>query len=729
MSADQYPYVASSTGLTATLPPWAQEGGTSSLVERLHSREARARLRREMEDPHPTYENRYESAGTWHNIQIASVAGRAADDKQYEGMRIDEAAKKAGKDPFDFVFDLLATERGGVSCVYFIIDEADLALAMRQPWVSIGSDGSALATSGPLRRGVPHPRNFGTFPRVLGRYVRDLHVLTLEQAVHKMSGLTASQLRIPNRGLVKDGFAADLVIFDPATVADRATFTDPFQYPVGIDTVIVNGTVVLDHGRHTGAASRRRDLRKRKTVETHNGKRKTKNPEFQRPLEPLEPRTLEPVPMRTTRSRQLFSRALKILPGGVDSPVRAFKAVGSGPLFIRRAKGARIEDVDGNTYIDYVMSWGPLIHGHAPAGLIKALTAAARRGTSFGAPSPLEVELGEKVRALMPSLERVRFVSSGTEATMSAVRVARAATGRERIVKFEGCYHGHADAFLVEAGSGALTLGVPTSPGVTRGAAADTLLASYNDLASVHRVFDKHKARWPRSSSSRSRATWGWCRRPTVSCAALREVCTAHGALLVFDEVISGFRAAAGGAQALYGITPDLTCLGKIIGGGLPVGAYGGRADLMELVSPAGPVYQAGHPVGEPARDDGGPLVPEPAEAEAVRLARRARHAARRGPRRRGARGPGAAAGQRVRIARHAVLRRPSGPRLRVGDERRHRPLRGVLPRHAGARRLPAAVAVRSVVPVRRAHGERRGHDHRRREGGDEGDRPLTGIN
>ena len=252
VGADQYPYVASSTGLTATLPPWAQEGGTSSLVERLHSREARARLRREMEDPHPAYENRYESAGTWHNIQIASVAGRAADDKQYEGMRIDEAAKKAGKDPFDFVFDLLAAERGGVSCVYFIIDEADLTLAMRQPWVSIGSDGSALATSGPLRRGVPHPRNFGTFPRVLGRYVRDLHVLTLEQAVHKMSGLTASQLRIPNRGLIRDGYAADLVIFDPATVADRATFTDPFQYPVGIDTVIVNGTVVLDHGRHTG---------------------------------------------------------------------------------------------------------------------------------------------------------------------------------------------------------------------------------------------------------------------------------------------------------------------------------------------------------------------------------------------------------------------------------------------------------------------------------------------
>ncbi len=253
ISADQYPYVASSTGLTATLPGWAQEGGTGSLVERLRDREARARLRREMEDPHPNWENRYHSAGTWHNVQIASVAGRAPADKQYEGMRVDDAAKKAGKDPFDFVFDLLADERGQVGCVYFIIDESDLKLAMRQPWVSVGSDGSALATSGPLRRGVPHPRNFGTFPRVLGKYVREEHVLTLEQAVHKMSGLTASQLHIPERGLIKEGFAADLVIVDPATVADRATFTDPFQYPVGIDTVIVNGHVVLDQGRHTGA--------------------------------------------------------------------------------------------------------------------------------------------------------------------------------------------------------------------------------------------------------------------------------------------------------------------------------------------------------------------------------------------------------------------------------------------------------------------------------------------
>src|SRR5215470_2005351 len=199
--------------------------------------------------------------------------------------------------------------------------------------------------------------------------------------------------------------------------------------------------------------------------------------------------------MKTHRSSRLFSRAQKILPGGVDSPVRAFKSVGASPLFIRRARGSRIIDVDGNTYIDYVMSWGPLIHGHAPAGLVKALASAARLGTSFGAPSPLEVELGERVRALMPSIERVRFVSSGTEAAMSAARVARAATKRNKILKFEGCYHGHADAFLVKAGSGALTLGTPTSPGVPRAVTADTLVASYNDLGSVARAFDAHRGR------------------------------------------------------------------------------------------------------------------------------------------------------------------------------------------------------------------------------------------
>ena len=248
-----------------------------------------------------------------------------------------------------------------------------------------------------------------------------------------------------------------------------------------------------------------------------------------------------------------MSRALQILPGGVDSPVRAFKAVGGSPLFIRRASGARIEDVDGNTFVDYVMSWGPLIHGHAPRGLVKALAAAARDGTSFGAPSPLEIELGERVRKLMPSIERVRFVNSGTEATMSAIRVARAATGRERIVKFEGCYHGHADPFLVKAGSGALTLGVPTSPGVTRAAVADTLVAGYNDLGSVQRLFDAHRGQIAAVIVEPIAGNMGVVPPADGFLRALRGVCTAGKALLIFDEVISGFRAAPGGAQQLAG--------------------------------------------------------------------------------------------------------------------------------------------------------------------------------
>jgi glutamate-1-semialdehyde 2,1-aminomutase len=304
--------------------------------------------------------------------------------------------------------------------------------------------------------------------------------------------------------------------------------------------------------------------------------------------------------MKTTNSSRLFSRAQSILPGGVDSPVRAFKAVGASPLFIRRASGARITDIDGNTYIDYVMSWGPLIHGHAPRGLVQALAAAARLGTSFGAPSPLEVQLGERVRALMPSIQRVRFVSSGTEATMSAVRVARAATGRDRILKFEGCYHGHADAFLVKAGSGALTLGTPTSPGVTKAASADTLVATYSDLASVRRAFEANRGQISAVIVEPIAGNMGVVPPAEGFLRGLREICTAEDALLIFDEVISGFRASAGGAQGLTGVRPDLTCLGKIIGGGLPVGAYGGRADLMDLVSPAGPVYQAGTLSGNP---------------------------------------------------------------------------------------------------------------------------------
>jgi glutamate-1-semialdehyde 2,1-aminomutase len=303
---------------------------------------------------------------------------------------------------------------------------------------------------------------------------------------------------------------------------------------------------------------------------------------------------------KPARSKQLFLRASQILPGGVNSPVRAFQAVGGAPLFIRRASGAVMEDVDGNRFIDYVMSWGPLIHGHAPRGLVRAVASAARHGTSFGAPTALEHELGERVRALVPSMERVRFVSSGTEATMSAVRVARAFTGRDKIIKFAGCYHGHGDAFLVKAGSGATTLGVPTSPGVTRSSASDTLLGRYNDLASVEALCEAHGPNIAAIVVEPIAGNMGVVPPSDGFLPGLRELSTRHGAVLIFDEVISGFRASAGGAQAIFGITPDLTCLGKIIGGGFPVGAYGGRTDIMNMVAPAGPVYQAGTLSGNP---------------------------------------------------------------------------------------------------------------------------------
>jgi N-acyl-D-amino-acid deacylase len=260
VTADQYPYVASSTSLTATIPPWAQDGGTEKLLARLKDTRERARIRKEMENTNPAWESRYQSAGSWQNVQLASIGrtrGATTDavspNRKYEGMRVAEAARQAGKDPFDFVFDLLIEERGSIGCVYFIIDEADLALAMKQPWVAVGSDGSSLSVEGPLRAGVPHPRNFGTFPRVLGRYVRELKVIPLEDAIRKMTSLPASILGLTDRGTIKDGQWADLVIFDPATVADKATFEDPFQYPVGIDTVLVNGKVVLEEGKHTGA--------------------------------------------------------------------------------------------------------------------------------------------------------------------------------------------------------------------------------------------------------------------------------------------------------------------------------------------------------------------------------------------------------------------------------------------------------------------------------------------
>ena len=304
--------------------------------------------------------------------------------------------------------------------------------------------------------------------------------------------------------------------------------------------------------------------------------------------------------MARTTSHRLFVQARRVFPGGVNSPVRAFGAVGGDPPFIDRARGAHVRDVDGRRYIDYVMSWGPLIHGHAPSGLTRALRDAVRRGTSFGAPTALEIELGRLVCRLIPSVERVRFVNSGTEATMSAVRVARAVTGCDMIIKFAGCYHGHADVFLVQAGSGATTLGIPTSPGVARATAANTAIATYNDLDSVARLCRNHRRSIAAVIVEPIAGNMGVVMPAAGFLEGLRALCDRHGIVLIFDEVISGFRSAKGGAQAVYGVMPDLTCLGKIIGGGLPVGAYGGRADLMEHVSPAGPVYQAGTLSGNP---------------------------------------------------------------------------------------------------------------------------------
>jgi glutamate-1-semialdehyde 2,1-aminomutase len=302
----------------------------------------------------------------------------------------------------------------------------------------------------------------------------------------------------------------------------------------------------------------------------------------------------------TRRSTALFARARQLMPGGVNSPVRAFKAVGGTPRFIASGRGAEITDVDGRTYIDFVMSWGPLIHGHAPKGLLKALALASLKGTSFGAPTALEIEMAEAVRERMPSMQIMRFTSSGTEAAMSALRLARAFTGRDKVIKFSGCYHGHADGFLVEAGSGAATLGVPTSPGVPAAIASLTLTAEYNDLVSVARLVEAHRGEVAAILVEPVAGNMGVVPPLPGFLEGLRAICDREGMLLVFDEVISGFRASPGGAQQLLGVRPDLTCLGKIIGGGLPVGAYGGREDVMRLIAPDGPVYQAGTLSGNP---------------------------------------------------------------------------------------------------------------------------------
>lgn len=304
--------------------------------------------------------------------------------------------------------------------------------------------------------------------------------------------------------------------------------------------------------------------------------------------------------MHIKKSISLFQEAQKILPGGVDSPVRAFRAVGGHPLFIDCGEGPYLVDVDGNRYIDYVLSWGPLITGHAHPQVVDAIRKTAVKGTSYGAPSPLELELAKRVMDFMPNIEMIRFVNSGTEATMSALRLARAYTKRDKIIKFNGCYHGHADLLLVQAGSGVATLGLPDSPGVPAGTVKDTLVADFNNLESVEALFRKFPDQIAAVILEPVAGNMGVVPPAPGFLEGLRIVTRSEGALLIFDEVMTGFRVHRGGAQALYNIKPDLTCLGKVIGGGLPVGAYGGMSEIMQMVAPAGPMYQAGTLSGNP---------------------------------------------------------------------------------------------------------------------------------
>ncbi len=307
-----------------------------------------------------------------------------------------------------------------------------------------------------------------------------------------------------------------------------------------------------------------------------------------------------PTGLNTETSQRLYEEAQRVIPGGVNSPVRAFRGVGGNPLFIAHGEGPYIWDVDGNRYVDYVLSWGPLILGHAHPKVVEAITRAAESGTSFGAPTQAEIELAELVVDMVPSVEMVRLVNSGTEATMSALRLARAVTGRDKIVKFVGCYHGHVDALLVRAGSGVATLGLPDSPGVTRGTAGDTLVAQYNDLASVESLFEQYPEEIAAIIVEPVAGNMGVVPPAPGFLEGLRALCDRYGALLIFDEVMTGFRVHLGGAQALYGVRPDITTLGKVIGGGLPVGAYAGPREIMEYVAPVGTMYQAGTLSGNP---------------------------------------------------------------------------------------------------------------------------------
>ena len=415
--------------------------------------------------------------------------------------------------------------------------------------------------------------------------------------------------------------------------------------------------------------------------------------------------------MQLSRSEQLFAEAQQYIPGGVNSPVRSFRAVGGIPPFIARGQGSRVWDVDGNEYIDYLGSWGPLALGHAHPAVVEALRRAAEGGSSFGAPVENEVELARLVCNAFPSVDMVRLVNSGTEACMSAIRLARAFTGRDKIIKFAGCYHGHADGLLVRAGSGAMTHGIPTSAGVPESYATETLVADFNDLASVEAYFESFPSAIAGIIVEPVAGNMGVVLPAEGFLEGLRDIASRDGALLIFDEVITGFRVGPQGAQGLFGITPDITAMGKIIGGGLPVGAYGGRREIMERVAPLGDMYQAGTLSGNPLAVSAGVATLTELQAPGVYEQDR-----RPGPAAHRRTGPGLPAGrgsrhnQPGRVDVHRVYEPRPGGEAGAGGGVGRRALRTLLPRDAGAGRIHRAVPVRGRV---RVHGPHRG-GHRR---------------